>query len=308
MHVARVAHLAVGSQGCPELQAFLEELFGLAEVERRGELRFLSTGMGCGYDLVLGPWPPGMDHFALELADQASLEEARARLEGAGVELRALDLASEHAVADGVRVVLPSGHLMELVVPEEAEVYRPRPLIDERHHRGIGPVLLEHVTMTCGDVQRTAEFLTELLGLRLSETVQPEPGEWFNAFLRCRDRHHDVAFFDSPDGDVPGLNHFCFAVPSVHEIVRAADLLAARGMQLDSSMGRHISGNNVFIYFKDPSGNRIEVNTDMALIDPSAPPRVMTESRYDAWREGIPPALLTSSRCEDGRGVPTGAG
>lgn len=308
MHVARLAHVAIGAQGTPGLQRFYEELFGLVEVERRDGFAFLSTGRGFGCDVVLGPWPAGLDHFAFAVADEHSLEEARARLAEAGVDVQPLDTAQEHGLADGIRFALPSGHAMELVLPAATEVYEPRPLIDHRHHRGIGPVFLEHITMTCGDVEATAAFLTETLGFRLSETVQPQPGEWFNAFLRCRDRHHDLALFDSPDGDVPGLNHFCFAVPSVDHIVRVADLLVGHGTPLDSSIGRHISGNNVFVYFKDPSGNRLEVNTDMAEIDPSAAPRVMTESRYDAWRPSIPPALFASSRCRDARAVRSEAG
>jgi catechol 2,3-dioxygenase len=299
--------VALGTEGCADPQAFYEEIFGLVEVHRSGELRFLSGGMGFGCDVVLGPWPPGMDHFAFAVPDDRALEDARVRLTVSGIAVEPVDLGHEHRVADGIRFVLPSGHMMELVLPQGGEVYTPRPLVDPRHRRGIGPALLEHVTMTCGDVQRTAEFLTGHLDFRLTETVQPAPGEWFNAFLRCRDRHHDVAFFASPNGDVPGLNHFCFAVPSVEEIVRVADLLVDRGIALDASLGRHISGNNVFVYFKDPSGTRIEVNTDMAEISPSAPPRVMTESRFDAWRSGIPPALLSSSPCADGRAVPSEA-
>jgi catechol 2,3-dioxygenase len=308
VNISRLAHVALGTEGGADLETFFAELFGVVEVGRRGELRFLATGRGFGYDIVLGPWPAGMDHFAFAVADPGSLTEARERLSAAGVEIEPVDLEQEHGIAEGIRFVLPSGHVMELVLPADTEVYQPNPLIDQRHHRGIGPVFLEHVTMTCGDVERTANFLIENLDIRLSETVQPQPGEWFNAFLRSGDRHHDLAFFDSPDGDVPGLNHFCLAVPSVQEIVRVADLLSARGMALDSSMGRHISGNNVFVYFKDPSGTRIEVNTDMAEIDPSAPPRVMIESNFDAWRPGIPPALLASSRCRDGRRVRAEAG
>jgi len=303
VRISRLAHVAVGTEGIANLQAFYEELFGVVQVGRRGELCFLATGRGFGYDIVLGPWPPGMDHFAFAVADADSLTQARERLSGAGVEVETVDLEGEHAVADGIRFVLPSGHVMELVLPDSSEVYLPRPLVDRRHHQGIGPVFLEHVTMTCGDVERTANFLVDHLDIKLSESVQPTPGHWFNAFLRSGDRHHDLAFFDSPDGDVPGLNHFCLAVPSAEQIVRVADLLAARGVTLDSSIGRHISGNNVFVYFKDPSGTRIEVNTDMAEIDPAAPPRVMTESLFDAWRTGIPPAVLSSSHCRDGRGV-----
>jgi catechol 2,3-dioxygenase len=301
VRISRLAHVALGTDGSADVQAFYEELLGVVEVRRRGELRFLATGRGFGYDVVLGPWPAGMDHFAFAVADRDSLAQARERLAGAGVDVEEVDVGQEHAIADGIRFVLPSGHVMELVLPEGGEVYQPRPRVDRRHHQGIGPVFLEHVTMTCGNVERTANFLMEHLEIRLSETVQPTPGDWFNAFLRSGDRHHDLAFFDSPDGDVPGLNHFCFAVPSTEQIVRVADLLAARRVSLDSSIGRHISGNNVFVYFKDPSGTRIEVNTDMAEIDPAATPRVMTESLFDAWRTGIPPAVLSSSRCRDGR-------
>ena len=214
-----------------------------------------------------------------------------------------VDPANDLGIVEGIRFVLPSGHVAELVVRDAPEVFRATPLIDHRHFAGAGPAPIEHLTMTCGDVERTALFLTESLGFRLTESVQPAGQPWFNAFLRCRDRHHDLAFFASDDGDVPGLNHLCFAVPSVVDLVRVADLLAAHGIALDASLGRHINGNNIFIYFKDPDGNRIEVNTDMAQIDPAAPPRILEAMRFDAWRESIPPQVLTSSACRDGRAV-----
>jgi catechol 2,3-dioxygenase len=301
VHVARLAHVAIGSDGFDELDAFYAEMFGVVEVARHGPLRFLSGGRGFAYDVVLGPWPAGMDHFAFAVAERDSLQEARNRLDLGGVEFEPVDLDEEHGIVDGIRFVLPSGHVMELVLPAAGEVFQPRSQVAAVHHRGIGPVALEHVTMTCGDVRSTAAFLSEHLDFRLSESVQPAPGEWFNAFIRCRDRHHDLAFFENPDGDVPGLDHFAFAVPSAHELLRAADLLASFGIALDASMGRHVSGNSVFIYFNDGSGVRHEVNTDIAEIDPTASPRIGRESIFDAWRPGIPPALLSYSRCHDGR-------
>src|SRR5262249_35700600 len=143
--------------------------------------------------------------------------------------------------------------------------------------------------------------------IRLTESVRPEPGFWFNAFLRTRDRHHDLAFFANRDGDAPGLNHVCFAVPSVDRIVQVWDLLVERGVFLDSSLRRHLAGNNVCVYSKDPTGNRIEVNTQMAEIDAAADPRILPEMRFDAWRPSIPPALLPTSPCRDGRKVSAGA-
>jgi catechol 2,3-dioxygenase len=305
LHIGRLAHVALGhADGLP---AFYEELFGLALAAEHGGVSFWSTGKGAGYDVAFGPWPAGLDHFAFEVADAESLAEAERRLAAAGVDAAAVDLGEEHAVAAGIRFTLPSGHVMELVLPESPAVYTPSPLVPARHHRGIGPVELEHITMTCGDVERTATFLIEVLGIRLTESVRPEPGTWFNAFLRSRDRHHDLAFFANAEHDAPGLNHFCFAVPSVDRIVQLCDLLVERGVFLDSSLGRHLAGNNVFVYFKDPAGTRIEVNTQMAEIDAAAEPRILPEVRFDAWRPGIPPALFPTSPCRDGRNVSAGA-
>jgi catechol 2,3-dioxygenase len=297
----RLAHVALGTDDPDRLATFYGDLFGLVECARRGDVVFLSSGKTPGYELALGPWPTGLEHFALAVAGRDALTRLAERLRATGVEVAHVEPDTEHGVAEGVRFVLPSGHVVELVLASEPEAFRATPLIDRRHFAGGGPVPIEHVTLTCDDVERTASFMIEQLGLRLTESVQP-PGEpWFNAFLRCRDRHHDVAFFASEDGDVPGLNHFCFAVPSVEHLVRVADLVSGHGICLDASPGRHVNGNNVFIYFKDPDGNRVEVNTDMAEIDPAAPPRVLDAMRFDAWRESIPPQVLTSSPCRDGR-------
>jgi catechol 2,3-dioxygenase len=304
MQLGKLAHVAIGGGG--ELARFYEDLFGLVQVGEQNGISFYSTGRGAGYDVAFGPWPVGLDHFALEVRDEETMSEAQRRLEGAGVEVAAVDLDGEHAVAAGICFTLPSGHVVELVLPAAPEVYTSVPRVPRAHHRGIGPVELEHVTMTCGDVERTATFLIEVLGLRLTESVRPQPGEWFNAFLRARDRHHDVAFFPSQDGDVPGLNHFCFAVPSVDKIVQVCDLLVERGIFLDSSLGRHLAGNNVFVYFKDPAGHRIEVNTQMAEIHVAAEPRILTDMRFDGWRPSIPPTMLATTPCRDGRAVATG--
>jgi catechol 2,3-dioxygenase len=190
---------------------------------------------------------------------------------------------------------------MELVLMVGASPYTPTPFVGSEHFVGGGPVQLEHITMTCSDVQETAGFLTEQLAFRLTESVQP-PGEaWFNAFLRCRDQHHDAAFFSEGPDAGPGLNHICFAVPAVADLVRVADVASGLGYPLDASIGRHLAGNNVFIYLKDPAGHRVEVNTDMARIDVSAAPRIVPEMRFDAWRDGIAPAVLPPTPARDGR-------
>ncbi|MBS1882503.1 MAG: VOC family protein [Actinobacteria bacterium] len=298
--ITRLSHVALAVADEARMLDFYGHLFGVVEVGRRGDTTYLSGGTKGAFDLSFGPGEAGVDHFAFAVTGAEALEQAGARLAAAGVAVSEDAASEEPGIERSIGFALPSGHAVELVVESDPQVFRPTASIPTRHHQGAGPVPLEHVTLNCGDVALTAEFLIEVLGLRLSESIRPDGSAWFNAFLRAGHRHHDVAFF-AEEEDVPGLNHLCFAVPAVEDLVRVADLAAGMGIVLDCSMGRHVNGNNVFIYFKDPDGNRVEVNTDMAEIDPAAPPRIGTEMEFDVWRESIPPAMLSASPCRDAR-------
>jgi catechol 2,3-dioxygenase len=301
MIIGRLAHVHLVVDDVPASVGFYQDLLGLAPVKESPSVTYLATGKGGMFDLALQQGEPALDHFAFAVSGDEDLRSARAALTAAGVESAELEPGQDPGVAAGIRFTLPSGHAMELIVPAAPTVFTPTPMVDGRHFAGVGPVALEHITMTCGDVEDVASFLIEVLGFQLTESVQP-PGEpWFNAFLRTRDQHHDAAFFASDDGDLPGLNHVCFAVPSVVDLVKAADLASARGHLLDASIGRHLAGNNVFIYLKDPAGHRVEVNTDMARIADGAPPRVVEAMRFDAWRESIAPGVLPSTPARDRR-------
>ena len=111
--------------------------------------------------------------------------------------------------------------------------------------------------------------------------------------------HHDLGMIISPE-DRPGLHHFCFEVPSYADLISISDSVASRGIELDASIGRHVSGNNVFLYFKDPFGHRLEVNTDMARVDEAAPPLIRSApAPFDAWREGRPKRMTSSTPARD---------
>lgn len=309
MVIGRLAHVAIGAGDTEATADFYRELLGVAEIARARETRFLSGGTTAGYDLALGPWERGLHHFAFQVAGESDLEEARARLDAAGCAVSELDPAAEHGVRQGIGFVLPSGHVMQLVVLEDPFVFQPTPELDAAHRFGVAPAPLEHITLNVDDVEQTARFLVDTLDFRLTEIARPQGRAWFNAFLRCRDIHHDLGLFHNHHGDSgPGLDHYGFAVPSVQELVRAADIVRSRGGFLECSPGRHLAGDNVFIYVGDPAGNRVELATALAAIDVAAPTQVF-EARsdadwrgiFDAWREGIPPAVRTPNPCFDGR-------
>ena len=120
------------------------------------------------------------------------------------------------------------------VVAADPQVFRGTSTIDSRHFRGVGPVDLEHVSINCDAIEETATFLADRLGFAITEYSQYGSDPWFLAFLRCRDLHHDLGMFHDPAWTGPGLNHLAFAVPSVAELVRAADLAASNSAQRSS--------------------------------------------------------------------------
>jgi catechol 2,3-dioxygenase len=304
MHVGRLAHVALGAgDDRDSMLRFYRELFGITEVASAEGASYLSGGKKPGYDIAVVDGEPGMHHLAFEVATLDDLREARERLTGAGVTVGELDVIGDHGIRAGIRFALPAGHAMELVVLEEPAVFRGTPKIGTEHFIGAGPVDLEHCSIDCNDVEATATFLVETLDFFNTEYSQPAGGPWFLAFLRTNELHHDLGAFRHESWDGPGFNHVGFAVPSIVEIARVADLACANGWKLQCSPGRHLVGDNIFVYLCDPSGNRVEVGTPMAKIERSALTRAFDASGdtewggFDGWREGIPPQARTPGRC-----------
>ena len=287
--VSRLAHVELGVPDLEAAVAFYSEALGMEVVGHEDDRTYMACGATNTYELRLRSGEPEFGHFAFSVCGRDALETVAERLSGAGAPVTDIDVSDEPGLDAGIETALPAGHVLRLVVERDP---RPYAVSSERMlagYQGVGPVALEHITLLCPDIATTARFLTELLELRISDSVQP-PGEpWRNTHLRAGVLHHDIGLLP---GDQPALHHFCFAVPSVASLVKAADMLAALGMALDCSLGRHVAGNNVFLYFKDPSGHRLELNTDMARVDAAAPPKIVTKPLpFDAWRPGRPPSL-----------------
>jgi catechol 2,3-dioxygenase-like lactoylglutathione lyase family enzyme len=306
MIVSRLAHLAFSVPDLELASDFYRSIFGLTVLDEGPDYRYLASGSSRTFELALREGEPTMDHFAFSVCGTEALATARERLSAAGVECG--ELGEAPGLAAGLSFTLPTGHTMQLVAESDPAAFTVTSEPGGEHRVGVGPVPIEHVTLHAYEIRANVELLTTALELRMSESIQPpDTPRWGNTFLRAGQMHHDLGMIVNPE-DRPGLHHYCFEVPSVVDLVRVADALAGWGIALDASIGRHISGNNVFIYFKDPFGARLEVNTGMARVDAAAPPVVRDRpTRFDAWREGRPPAMTAGSPALDTRAVSRGA-
>lgn len=299
MTLSRLAHVALDVPDLDAATEFYGEIFGLAVIGEEGDRRYLASGRSRTFELELSRGDAALDHFAFSVCGEESLEQARATLAELGVETE--ECRGGPGIAGGISFALPTGHAMDLVLEADPAPFVIAADAPPANQRGVGPVPIEHITLHAYDIRANAELLTRL-GMRISESIQPpEMPRWGNTFFRAGTMHHDLGMIVNPE-DRPALHHFCFEVPSYADLISVSDAVASRGIVLDASIGRHVSGNNVFLYFKDPFGHRLEVNTDMARVDAAAPPLIRdAPAPFDAWREGRPPAMSAGSPARDRR-------
>jgi len=114
---------------------------------------------------------------------------------------------------------------------------------------------LRHVALNVRDVQRSMEFYTNVLGMRL---------EWLpderNAYLTSG--QDNLALHQLPSGVEPGavqtVHHIGFVVRRPEDVDEWADRIRAIGIQLAAEPKTHRDGARSF-YFHDPDGLLIQL-------------------------------------------------
>lgn len=143
---------------------------------------------------------------------------------------------------------------IELVAGMET---RPRMLNDFAAQKGGRALRLDHYQCVVPDVP-TAVDRFQALGFRPSKyTTDVESGRVLSIFLTRKNNPHDLVLAPAAG---PRLHHAAFVVSDLQAMIRAADIAGNMGWgrNVEHGPGRHGPPNGIFIYFRDPDGNRIE--------------------------------------------------
>lgn len=155
---------------------------------------------------------------------------------------------------------------------------------------------LHHVTLICSDAQRTADFYTGVLGLRLvKKTVNfDDPGSYHLYFGDGLGRPGSiVSFFEWPGAPpghegIGGTHHFALRVEDRDNLLRWKRRLVDLGVPVNGPLDRHYFES---IYLKDPDGTVIEIATRGAgWVRDEEPDRIGMEHREP------PPEMITGNR------------
>ena len=121
------------------------------------------------------------------------------------------------------------------------------------------PRRLGHVLYTTPDIASSMDFLTDVIGFKVSDT-----SAGIIAFLRCSTDHHNIGLISSP---ATVFHHSSWQVNDVDEIGRGAHHLLSEDPDRSVwGLGRHFLGSNFFWYFRDPAGNYAEYFADLDQI------------------------------------------
>lgn len=245
-HPLRQTRLASVGLRTPDVElaaAFYERTMGLTR-EPSADAATVRLGFASGHHaLELLPGPAGLDHFALEVADEGGPAAVAHRLRAQGVAVESL--------ADA-----PGGFLVR--DPDGNAVRLHGPVAHGGEHTadtGRRPVRVQHVTLATAALGPMVDFY---VGLGL--TITDRMGQVFT-WLRSNTEHHSVAIVDVGHGG--GLDHYSWDLSAWDDFKVWADRLTDIGVEIQWGPGRHGPGNNLFLFFDDTDGNHVELSAEM---------------------------------------------
>jgi catechol 2,3-dioxygenase len=266
--IAHLAHIDILTPKPQESLVFLRDVVGLEQSAAEGGSVYLrGWGEWSHHSLQLTEADrPGLGHIGWRAASPEALDRAVKNLEGAG----AGEGWDDGAVGRGraFRYRGPGGHLHEIFW--ELHRYEPpaelRSTYPDRPQRfaprGIAPRQIDHVTVLTAETIGDARWYQEQLGSRFMEwTVLDDADVPVFAMSSNNEKSHDLGLVVDQSG-IPGrLHHVSYWVDSLDQLHRAADLLLNAGTPIEFGPGRHGMGEQDYLYFREPSGVRFEINT-----------------------------------------------
>lgn len=267
--ISQLGHVELLTPRPQESLDFFTTVIGLEESGREGQSVYLRCwGDFFHHTVILTEAPSsGLGHAAWRAEGPDQLESAVRRLEETGQGEGWRDGTTGHGPAYRYRG--PGGHLHEIfweveryvAPPEKRSAFPARPQRPVAH--GVSPRQLDHVTVATKDPYGDAVWYRDALGYRFTEYtgLDDHPDVIVFAMVTTNEKSHDLGLAGDLS-DTPGrLHHLAFWVDAVEDVLRAADVVMEAGGHIEFGPGKHGMGEQTYLYFREPGGIRLEINS-----------------------------------------------
>nr|WP_274637178.1 VOC family protein [Microbacterium bovistercoris] len=259
----------------PDLETALpwyRQLLGLVVTEQAAGRAFLASPVTGRVVLSLSETGRGLEYVSFRARTPDVFQTVGARLDAAGIRTRSDVGETRPGVTDALRVDLPTGHALEVVVaPDDA----PSAPVDGAYGLGSVDVRTSHLQLRTTDVKGLTDFLA-VLGFRSSTFVPLPTGEgFFIQFVRANEFHHQVAILTGAEG----VHHVALEVDEV-AFWSLLDHLATLRWPAEYGPVRHHEGNMLSFYIRDPFGNRLELTSSMETVGFDYPPTMADQQPW----------------------------
>lgn len=310
--VQDIRYVVYGVSDVAKTTAFMED-FGLRPVQVHGGAQYFRGSCGNPYIYVAQPASaPGLVAIGMAVASATELQQA-ATIEGASPP-RPLDRPGGGMCVD---VTTPGGLKLELVHGTEQLPALPvrAPLVfneglsksrfnqPQRPPRGRPEVIrLGHLALTVPDPVASRDWLARNLGMIVSDAmlIPGEKDRYLGFFMRCDlgktpSDHHT---FLVAQGERTGIHHASFELQDIDAVFMGHEWLTSRGHEVHWGVGRHVLGSQVFDYWWDPDGFRIEHYADGDQYDNTVPATTVEATNEQLWTWGpeVPPTFFQETR------------
>lgn len=230
------------------------------------------------HSVVLEEGGVGLVKLGFKVHTEDDLANFENRITRFGATSERMSTGENLAVGDGLRVILPSEHIVEFYTEmqylgTETGTLNPDPW--HREARGAAVHRLDHALIAAEDPALVERFFRECLDFRVSERLITDPADpdLIGTWLFCGQKAHDLAVIRGENGK---LHHWAYWLEDWNEILRAGDIFAMDDVSIDVGPTRHGITRGKTIYFFDPSGNRNEVFSGGYVTGADFPPITWT--------------------------------
>jgi lactoylglutathione lyase len=119
-----------------------------------------------------------------------------------------------------------------------------------------------HTMLRVGNLERSIEFYTKVLGMQVLRSTEYPSGRFTNTFVGYGDESEGATLeltynWDTASYDLgTGYGHIALSVENAYE---ACDLVRARGGKVTREAGPMKHGTTVIAFVEDPDGYKIEL-------------------------------------------------